>query len=398
MPDTIYTNTHTPDDILPEMEVSDRLDAFICTSCGAELLVTPGEDIESCPFCGSQAILPGRDSAALPDAYILFNIDPAEAASRCEAYCSSRMMLPSSFVRRLGSMPLRKLYIPFWLYSGSASVDMSFRAVGQDKQPVIVSCSGKLEYQKLPLPASARLSDGFLEMLMPYDFSALQPFLADRMGGAVAESFEEDLTDAGESSDGVGELIRSIGVEEKQAGSRAVLMLEREIIGDQAARIIRDSLPYRVESEIGSHAIPDNSVHERVMVPMYYLKTCWHKKDYLFGINGQTGEVHAEFPLNTFQLFRLRFFSFLAALPVVFLLLMLVLLGISTDPELLPIFIMVSAVLSVGVSICYTYLFVMSLQAEGEPKKRVFYTTFFVDGKITDRKLSEKADIHTAAR
>jgi DNA-directed RNA polymerase subunit RPC12/RpoP len=396
MADIIYNNTYTtiPDAHLPDMEVSDRLDAFICGSCGAELLTVPGEDVGSCPFCGSQNILPGRDSAALPDAYIPFNIDTAAAAKLCADYCSSRMMLPASFVRHLSSLPLRRLYVPFWLYSGSSEVDISFRAVGQDKQPVILSCSGKLEYRKLPLPASSGLSDGFLEMLMPYGFSALRPFLADRMGGSTAEAFEEDLSDAGDSGDGVGELIRSIGVEEKQAGSRAVLTLERDIISEQAARIIRDSLPYQVENEISSHAVTVNSVQERIMVPLYYLKTHWHKKDYCFGINGQTGEVHAEFPFNTFQLLRLRFFSFFAALPVVFLLLMLVLLGIPADPELLPIFVMVGAVLSVGVSICYTYLFVMSLQAEGEPKKRMFYTTFFADGKITDRTLTEKPDVH----
>ena len=180
MPDTIYTNAYPSDDLLPDMEVSNRLNAYICTACGAELLTKPGEELESCPFCGSRSFLPGRNSASLPDAYILFNIDSAEAARRCEEYCSSRMMLPASFVRHLSSIPLRKIFIPFWLYSGCASVDMSFRTIGQDKQPKIVSCSGKLEYQKLPLPASAKLSDGFLEMLLPYDFSKLQPFFVLR--------------------------------------------------------------------------------------------------------------------------------------------------------------------------------------------------------------------------
>ena len=398
MPDTIYTNAYPSDDLLPDMEVSNRLNAYICTACGAELLTKPGEELESCPFCGSRSFLPGRNSASLPDAYILFNIDSAEAARRCEEYCSSRMMLPASFVRHLSSIPLRKIFIPFWLYSGCASVDMSFRTIGQDKQTKIVSCSGKLEYQKLPLPASAKLSDGFLEMLLPYDFSKLQPFFADQMSDSVAEAFEDDLSDAGDSSDGIGELIRSIGVEERQAGSRAALMLEQDIISEQAARIIRNSLPFHVENVIGSHSVPINSVHERILIPLYYLHTRWRKKDYFFGINGQTGEVHAEFPFNTFQLLRLRFFSFFAALPVVFLLLMLVCLGFSTNTELLPVFAAASAVLAVGVSICYTYLFLMSLQAEGEPKRRLFYTTFFADGKIIDRKLTEKTDIYPSAR
>ena len=353
----------------------------ICASCGAELFCSPNAPAKSCPFCGGSELLSGVASSAMPDFFVPFFTDKATAAENCRRYCKSHLMLPPSFTSELDADSISAVYVPLWLYSGEAVTEMNFRCTDGGK-PVNVRRSGVLRYGRLPISASSNLPRGFVESLMPYNFTSIVPFGTEWLGGHPAEAFDEDASDASDNEDGIGDILRQLGAEERQFGSRAVLDSERDILGDQAARIFRSRMPYSVESESSRTVKPHNTLHMRVLVPVWYLHTSWRGSDYYFGVNGQTGEVCAKLPFNQLRMFRLQVLSFSASLPAAFLLLMLVALSISSSPEAIPRFAVICGIISVAAAFFITYRFRLSLLAEGEPDDADYYTTFFARSVI----------------
>lgn len=384
-----------PEEIMNEhaeqnQEVSERLKAYICTSCGAEFLCADEAKIGRCPFCDAETfIADDQFHTAMPDSYLPFKISQDEAAERCRKFCGSRLMLPASFTRQLDTTPIRGIFIPFWLYSGTAKVNASFRVTDAGR-PKIISESAVLKYLRLPICGSSKIKEPFQESILPYHSDELEPFSPKDLHGFVAESFEEDTSDAADNEDGIGDLLRSIGAEETQAGSKAVLDLERDVLSNEAARIMRSGLPCIIDSEISRSAILNNETSERILVPLWHLHTTWKGKEYTFCVNGQTGDVRGEFPFNHLQMLRLEVFSFLASLPVIFLLLMLVCLGISQSLETWPVFAAISAVVSVSVAFFFTYRFMLSLMDEDRQSGGEFYTTFFATTRLTDVSRAER--------
>ena len=96
---------------------------YLCSSCGAQLTSDATTAIQECPYCGNQAMAPGSFvDTAKPDLVIPFKLDKAAAEQTLTEYYKGKKFLPKEFAAQNRIAHVQGVYVPFWLYDGSASV------------------------------------------------------------------------------------------------------------------------------------------------------------------------------------------------------------------------------------------------------------------------------------
>jgi len=148
--------------------------------------------------------------------------------------------------------------------------------------------SGEMEFDPIVMEVSERMPDRYMDCMMPYDFSALEPFSGAYMSGYYAEKFDIDMP-------GV--------VSEVEEAYKKVLRDEmRKTVSEYDAAELKEE-----HITIGKGKIT------YVMLPVWLVHIKWKDQGYLFAVNGQTGKVTGKVPACRKKM-AIRFLS--RALPV----------------------------------------------------------------------------------
>lgn len=109
---------------------TEAIQAFICESCGAELMTEETTTATECPYCGSPTILPDRIEGGIkPELVVPFTITKEQAQRQFEEYFKGKRLLPNIFTdsrNRIADM--RKLYVPYWLFDCGAAANIVYDA------------------------------------------------------------------------------------------------------------------------------------------------------------------------------------------------------------------------------------------------------------------------------
>ena len=85
------------------------LRAFVCPSCGGEIITDENTAATFCPYCANPTILPGRVSGGLkPDGVIPFQTTKEDAQKAFANLCKGKPLLPKDFAakhRLAGTVP-----------------------------------------------------------------------------------------------------------------------------------------------------------------------------------------------------------------------------------------------------------------------------------------------------
>ena len=111
-------------------EESAQVRSLICQSCGAELMTDGTTTATECPYCGSPTVLPERiDSGVRPQRIVPFTVTKEQAQAEFEGYFKGKPLLPNLFAQgRNRIADMRRLYVPYWLFSCDAHARMSYDA------------------------------------------------------------------------------------------------------------------------------------------------------------------------------------------------------------------------------------------------------------------------------
>ena len=163
--------------------------AYLCKNCGAELITEDTTTAAECPYCGSPTILPDRiEGGVKPEKVIPFVVTKEQAQKQFEDYFKGKRLLPNIFLNgRNRISEMRRLYVPYWLFSCDACADMVYDAekVRTEKKGeweitctkhYLVRRKGGMRFENIPVDGSVRLDDRITESLEPYDLSAAIPF------------------------------------------------------------------------------------------------------------------------------------------------------------------------------------------------------------------------------
>ncbi len=259
--------------------------SYTCSSCGAQLCVDATTAIGECPYCGNQAMAPGTFSDDVkPDLVIPFKLDKQAAESALTAYYKGKRFLPSEFASANRVAHVQGVYVPFWLYDGRASGSGTFEAKnistwreGKDevtKTDVYHAWrEGNSSFTRIPADGSAKMPDGHMDAIEPFDYDELKPFSVAYLPGYSAERYDQDADTCSGRARG-------------RMKNTLAEQLRQSVTGyDQV-----DSGNVSTQTSIEGVS--------RALLPVWMLHTQWKDDDYLFAMNGQTGRLVGDLPVS----------------------------------------------------------------------------------------------------
>ena len=290
-----------------EEELSDeetvKLDRYICSSCGAILLLHGEQASKECGFCGNPTITFDKVSdERKPDKILPFKLSKEQAFDRIkkEYLDKNRKLYISPLVENMDVSDIRGIYIPNWLYTGTIRKRMVFKpdSLGSKANPYIKDASSKFE--RVPIDAALNLNDEMTANLEPYDFKMLEDFTVDHLKGFYADKF--DMTEA----QGL-----------RNAEKRFDAFMTKTLVDSFAENMRKDGPGKNGDSnyamycyypnrsyEIGQQNVTDNEREvtmdniEYVFLPVYFVTLKAGKETYTVLVNGQTGRVTGNLPIS----------------------------------------------------------------------------------------------------
>ena len=262
------------------------LKAYNCPSCGAQLLCEEATAATSCPYCGNPTVVPGQFAGALkPDYVIPFKLQKKDAINKLKAYYKGKPFLPGAFLAKHTVDKIQGVYVPFWLYDGKVTGDYAYKATHvtvretKDEEVTLtdhyrVERAGSLSFEKVPVDASSKMPDDYMDSIEPFDYGELKPFSTAYLPGFLADKYDVSVEQSNQRAD-----------------DRCIQSLEDAFMGTLTA--YETSIP----GEGCDVAIERGKVHY-ALLPVWLLNVKWNGGDYLFAVNGQTGKICGQLPVS----------------------------------------------------------------------------------------------------
>ena len=264
---------------------TDNLRAFNCPACGAQLLVDQVTAVTSCPYCGNNAVVPGQLSDVLkPDYVIPFKLDRDAAIAALKAFYGGKPLLPNNFTANNHIEEVQGVYVPFWLYTGTVDASASFDAMNMrtwsdsknnytDTDHFDLYRAGTMRFQGVPVDGSTKMPDAHMDAIEPFDYSEMVPFSVGYLPGYITDRYDLDVA---------------------QCNDRAIRR-----VGNTAAVEMEGTAHGYMEVNTLSHKEKVTWTHiAYALLPVWMLHTRWNGTDYLFAMNGQTGKLIGDLPID----------------------------------------------------------------------------------------------------
>ena len=266
-------------------EEQNHLKAYNCPSCGAELICEETTVATSCPYCGNPPVVPGQVTGMLKPDYILpFKLDKEAAVRALKKYYTGKKLLPKTFKDENHIEEIKGVYVPFWLFNGTAEADMAFaatrsRSYTQGNKRITetdhfqVRRSGTVSFRRIPVDGSRKMPDAHMDAIEPFDYEELKPFSAAYLPGFLAEKYDVDSYEC-----------------EQRANRRAANTTED---------IIRESVTgYSTVTTVSRDIQMMRGAVKYALMPVWLLATRWNGQSFLCAMNGQTGKFIGDLPTS----------------------------------------------------------------------------------------------------
>ena len=279
-------------------EEAESMKAYNCPSCGAQLICDETTAATSCPYCGNPSIVPGQFAGALrPDFVLPFRLNKDEAIGRMKTHFKGKPFLPGTFLANHTLEKIQGVYVPFWLYDGTVSGDYMYKTTrvsvhrrGDYEVTVtdhyLARRAGSMTFEKVPVDASSKMPDDYMDSIEPFDYSELKPFSTAYLPGFLADKYDVSVEDSNKRADN-----RCIHTLENAIEDTLIGYTTRVPVDDNIASINRGKVHY-------------------ALLPVWLLNVKWENKTYLFAVNGQTGRTAGNLPISKSK--ALAFFASLA--------------------------------------------------------------------------------------
>ena len=258
---------------------------YICPSCAAEIICDDTTAATSCPYCGNATIVSGQLAGGLkPDYVIPFKLDKNAAVSALKAYYKGKKFLPKAFAADNHVDTIKGVYVPFWLFDGETTASMRFKATKihaytsgsyrvTDTDYYRVTREGSVAFEKVPVDGSSKMPDAHMDAVEPFDYGGLKPFSTAYLPGFLADRYDEDAETCA-----------------KRATERIINSTEKAF-----AATVRGYTA--MTREYANIDLKKGGVKYALM-PVWMLSTKWNGKSFLFAMNGQTGKLVGDLPVD----------------------------------------------------------------------------------------------------
>ncbi len=269
-----------------------KLKSYSCPSCGAELVCDETTAATSCPYCGNPSIIPGQFTDMLKPDYVLpFKLDKDAAVGALKRYYSGKPLLPKAFSAENHIKEIKGVYVPFWLFDGEVDADMRFAATrvfshvrGNQRITTTeyynVRRAGTVPFRRIPVDGSEKMPDSHMDAIEPFDFNELREFSTAYLPGYLADKYD---------------------VSSDECSKRAIKRAE-----NSAELIMRNSVSgYATCIPQGQMIKTRRGKVRYALLPVWMLATQWNGQSFLFTMNGQTGKLIGDLPVDMGRFWKL---------------------------------------------------------------------------------------------
>jgi len=279
--DQVYGDTESEN----LQEEAGDLDTYHCESCGAELIADDTTSATFCIYCKSPTIIKQRFKGKFQPKYVIpFKITKDQSIKTYKNWIGKKLFAPTSFKLDEEIDKITGIYAPFWLFDCDAHGSTSGRGTKirtwrsgsyeyTNTKYYRVERQGQVRYEKIPIDSSTKLDDKYMNMIEPYDYSELAEFSMAYLSGFMADKYDVMVD---ESED----------VMKKRV---------EEFIANRLKDTVRGYTSY---SPISKTADLHNVVNNYALMPIYLLVNQYKDKKHMFLVNGQTGKVVGETPID----------------------------------------------------------------------------------------------------
>lgn len=274
----------------------DAVKSLHCQSCGAHTHLSEKDVSTTCPFCGSKHV--SREVATggiSPHAVVPFKLSRKEAYDRFNHWIKRRFFAKKAIKNARDEERLKGVYIPYWHFNIDASshyrcsigynytvtvtkqVYENGKSVTKQVQETRIRWETKMghidcAFVDMLSNASTQFNTSKINALEPFDFREAKPYDPGFLSGFSAERYSLSL------NDGFEQLKPTIHNEIVEA-------IRRKHHGDHIRNAQLSTDFTKVD-------------FEHVLLPIWLSSYLYRNKTYQFAINGQTGEVQGNYPLD----------------------------------------------------------------------------------------------------
>ncbi|MBQ8508988.1 MAG: hypothetical protein IJ493_03680 [Clostridia bacterium] len=273
---------------------ADGLNVYVCNSCGGEIVADDTTAATHCPFCGNPVVMTGKLSGALrPDYVIPFKLDKKAAKDALKRHFSGKKLLPKVFADENHIDEIKGVYVPFWLFDATANANVRFKCTRvrrwsdsryhyTETNHFSAVRAGSLSFAHVPVDGSTKMADDLMESIEPYDFSEAVDFQTAYLSGYFADKYDVTAEDS---------------------VSRANARIKRST-EEALSDTVRGYTTVLLESS--SMSLSESSA-KYALYPVWLLATSWRDQNYLFAMNGQTGKMVGDLPMDKSAFWRYFF-------------------------------------------------------------------------------------------
>ncbi len=263
----------------------DGVNGYSCKSCGAQIVADETTVASACPYCGSPVVMMGKVSGMhSPDYVIPFKLDKKAAKAELNKFYKGKWLLPRAFKSGNHLEEMKSVYVPFWLFDCGADAQVVFDATQTrcwsddeynytETSHYNVYRSGTLDFSNIPVDGSSKTDDSYMEGLEPYNFAELTEFNTAYLSGFLADKYDIDAN---------------------ASFPRAKERIENSTSTAIASTVSGYSSVTPCNTCINTH----NGFYKYALLPVWMLTSKFNDKKYVYAINGQTGKVAGELPVD----------------------------------------------------------------------------------------------------
>jgi len=263
----------------------DGMSVFGCKSCGGEIVGDANTAATKCPYCDNPVVMKGQFSGALkPDYVIPFKLDKKAATDALSNHFKGKKLLPRVFTSQHHVEEIQGLYVPFWLFDTDADATVRYKALKEKKwsdekfnyvetSTYSVLRQGTLGFSKVPVDGSTKMPDDLMESVEPYDYKDAKDFQSAYLAGYVADKYDVDA----EAS--IARANERVTKSVESTFQKTVTGYDRVMPEHTAVQLMGGKVSY-------------------ALLPVWILNTTWNSEKYVFAMNGQTGKVVGNLPMD----------------------------------------------------------------------------------------------------
>ena len=264
----------------------------ICNSCGGQAIYDALQTSATCPFCGSNQIMPEAVDTSLPPSGICpFAITRDQAGANFQRWIKGRIFTPSKAKKSAQAEKFSGFYVPYWTfdtltdsaYTGQYGKD---RVVRDSKGNRRVHTDWYRTGGTLQLFVDDEMTYGterhdltIFSRIEPYDTKSCVPYSPEYLAGYLSERYSVGLHDAWEHA-------------KPQIDRKVESAIKQQITRRYHADHVRISSRQTMYNDL---------TYKYLLVPLWQSSFDYKGKTFQFMVNGQTGQVGGKAPVSALR-------------------------------------------------------------------------------------------------